>query len=199
MRIRFAVISVVVLLSIAHSQDRKCSEYAAPPDAKKFVYCESFLLGRTQDSGQKQNSKQIQIDGFRVSLESKFFAGLKRVKKHGTFRFEKNGHEIFDYPASLTVYIEKGDIALVQSSGQAFKTQMPRQVIVRWFGPSHQLIAESTADVEQAREAWPELRAPRTWYRGNINNSKVVPLTSEMEISVIGNKGEVLGTIMRSL
>jgi hypothetical protein len=190
----FAVISILALISAVQAQEDWCD---AIPNAKvkRVVYCESLPIGTTQDGA------------FAVSLESKFFEGLQRTKTDGRAEFQKDKRDVSAYPDSFIVAVEKNPVIVSTGSGtiiapggpdRPVKQKKPRKVMLRWLSESGIVIREITADLEEMRQPWPEMNPPEIWYRAKIDGA-AEPLSSELEIVLIGESGEHLGEVKRFL
>jgi hypothetical protein len=173
-------IAVLILVSIAQAQENSC-DFVPPAKLKKVVYCESLPIGTTANNA------------LAISLESKFFARLKRSRSGGSVRFERDGRSVFDYPDSFVVAVEK--IGLLNAAAPTSET--PQNVTIRWFDASHTLLREVSSALEEVHESWREQAPTKIWYRAIINGVSP-PLGSEIEITLFSNS-ESLGTVRRFL
>ena len=190
----WTVTSVLVLISAVHAQQDWC-DLVPTPKVKKVVYCESLPIGTTQGGG------------YTISLESKFFDGLRRTIADGRVRFQKDGQDVSAYPGAFLVAVEKRSLVITSSSGivilsgtstRTDQPTTPRKVRLRWLDSSGVSSREITADLEEVQEAWPELSFPRIWYRAKIEGVSE-PLNAELEVNLIDEKGNVLGQVKRFL
>ena len=200
-----ATLLLVALLNLAQQyaqakagRDTDCLIKATK---KRVFYCESIVIGYVALATKKPTATLV------VSFESKFFAGLERVKTSHGSEFRKAGHPASNYPVEFTLAIEplvldqlgKSLPAPLPSPAVRLPPEMrPRHVIVRWLDSSKRVLAEKASDLEEVEEAWPELRPPVVWYRATIvgvNES----LASSLEVMVTGDSDALLGTMRGKL
>ena len=168
---------------------------------KRVFYCDSIVIGYVALATKKPTATLV------VSFESKFFAGLERVKTSHGSEFRKAGHPASNYPVEFTLAIEplvldklgKSSPSPLPSPAVRLPPEMrPRHVIVRWLDSSERVLAEKASDLEEVEEAWPELRPPVVWYRAIIVGI-TQSLASSVEVMVTGNNDALLGTIRGKL
>ena len=132
---------------------------------------------------------------YEAALSGDFFKALQRIKDHQGSQFLKYGQRTTAFDGDLVLEVQPHPYACLGEAGTWTSTTSPPEssldlrFMVRWLGSEQRDLGEVQSELKY--EPWREWNTAVAFYRMHIP-AKDIPLTDDLEVTILTESGEQL-------